>query len=48
MENKKKIKLFMIGSLLITLILGGLVFVNTAFVPACYGYHYLYLVFVII
>lgn len=35
MENKKKIKLFMIVALLITLVLGGLVFVNTAFIPAC-------------
>lgn len=34
MENKKKIKLFMIGALLITLILSGLIFVDNAFVSA--------------
>lgn len=34
MENKKKIKLFMIVALLITLILFGLIFVDNAFVSA--------------
>lgn len=34
MDNKKKIKIFMIGVLVIALILLGLVFFNTAFISA--------------